>query len=46
MKKVWNAVTATLLAAARARARQIMDYQAQAKQPGPEAYRGNAGGWN
>ncbi|WP_179119130.1 hypothetical protein [Massilia sp. KIM] len=46
MKNLWNAVTAALLASARARARQIMDYQSQSKQPAPEAYRSNAGGWN
>lgn len=46
MKKLLSVLKDALLASARARAKQIMDRQAQVAAPSKEAYSANAGGWN
>ena len=45
MNKFIHAIKATLMAAARARAKQIMLKQEQVSQPWKEVYSSNAGGW-
>lgn len=45
MNKFIHAVKASLMAAARARAKQIMLNQEQVSQPWKEVYSANAGGW-
>lgn len=45
MNKLIHAIQATLMAAARARAKQIMLKQEQVAQPWKEVYSANAGGW-
>jgi hypothetical protein len=46
MKKMLSVLRDALMASARARAKQIMDRQAQVAAPSKEAYSANAGGWN
>lgn len=45
MNKLLSVLKDALMAAARARAKQIMERQAQAALPSKEAYSANAGGW-
>jgi uncharacterized MAPEG superfamily protein len=46
MKRILIAIAGMLLAAARARADQVMRTHAEPRTPRDEVYTSNAGGWN